>query len=70
MNSSFLLVISDSMDDYENQHTFSQMSFLQHHNLKKKKNVFNSYIRKIFFHQSFSDIGRVYERSKYMCWFI
>ena len=68
MNSSFLLFISDFMNDYENQHKFSQLPFLRHHNLKK--NVFNSYIRKIFFHQSFSDIGRVYQRSKYMCWFI
>ena len=53
------------MDDYENQHKFSQLQFLQHHNLEKQ-NVLNGYIHKIFFHQSFPDIDKVYQRSRYM----
>ena len=48
------------MDQYENQHNFSQLQFLQHHDLK---NVFNSYISKKFFHQSFLDIDMIYQNT-------
>ena len=54
------------MKYYENQQKFFQLQILQHVNVT----VFNSCISEKFFHQTFLDTNTIYERSKYLCWFI